>query len=96
MAELSEGVMVLVDPRYTSQTVLEVRFACAYPSERVHRCRVCGLVLDSYVNAARNILRKGIGVGRADFKLVGDSISIEATVMQAGSLNQEAHLFRDG
>ena len=69
MAKLSEGVMVLVDPKYTSQL-------CSWCGEivpktldvRVHMCPYCGLVLDRDVNAARNILRKGIGMVRADFE----------------------------
>ena len=96
MAKLSEGVMVLVDPKYTSQL-------CSWCGEivpktldvRVHMCPYCGLVLDRDVNAARNILREGIGMECADFTPVGDSTSTEEKpVMQVGSLNQEAPLLR--
>jgi len=64
---------------------------------RVHMCPYCELVLDRDVNAARNILREGIGMECADFTPVGDSTSTEEKpVMQVGSLNQEAHILRDG
>jgi len=65
-------------------------------SERVHICPRCGLVLDRDVNAARNILLRGIGMVCADFKPVGDLASAEVTVRQTESVNQEAHLFRGG
>jgi transposase len=54
--------------------------------------------LDRDVNAARNILRKGIGMVRAESKPVGDSTTTEGVipVMHVGSLNQEALLFRGG
>jgi hypothetical protein len=49
------------------------------------------------VNAARVILRKGIGMVRAESKPVGDSTTTEEKpVMHVGSLNQEALLFRGG
>ena len=99
MAERSEGVMVFVDPRYTSQL-------CSGCGElvrkdldvRVHICPRCGLVLDRDVNAARNILLRGIGMGHTESKPVGDLASAEGVipVMHVGSVNQEAHLFRGG
>ena len=63
---------------------------------RVHMCPYCGLVLNRDVNAARNILRKGIGMVCAESTPVGDSASAEVSEMHVGSLNQEAHLFRGG
>jgi transposase len=99
MAKLSEGVMVLIDPRFTSQL-------CSGCGEivpktldvKVHMCPYCGLVLNRDVNASRNILRKRIGMVCADFTPVGDSTSTEGVipVMHVGSLNQEALLFRGG
>jgi hypothetical protein len=57
----------------------------------------CGLVLDRDVNAARVILRKGIGMVCAEFMPVGDSASAEGwPVMHVGLMNQEAYLFRGG
>jgi putative transposase len=99
MARLSEGVMTFVDPRYTSQlcsgcgSIVQKTLA-----ERVHVCPCCGLVLDRDVNAARVILRKGIGMVRAESTPVGDSASAEGVVpvKHVGSVNQEAHLFRGG
>jgi putative transposase len=99
MAELSEGVTAFVDPRYTSQICSGCGSLVPKTlAERVHRCSCCGLVLDRDVNAARNILRKGIGMVRAESKPVGDSASTEGVIpmMQVGLMNQEAHIFRGG
>jgi len=99
MASLSEGVMAFVDPRYTSQLCSGCgSLVTKTLAERVHRCPDCGLVLDRDVNAARVILRKGIGMERAESTPVGDPASTEGVipVMQAESMNQEAHLFRGG
>ena len=99
MAELSEGVMAFVDPRYTSQLCSGCgKLVPKTLAERVHVCPCCGLVLDRDVNAARVILRKGIGMVRAESTPVGDSASTEGVipVMHVGLMNQEAHLFRGG
>ncbi len=97
MANLSEGVMVLVDPRFTSQLCSGCGSLVSKSlADRVHSCPCCGLVLDRDVNAARNILRKGIGMVRAESKPVGDSTSAEKSVMQVGSVNQEARLLEGG
>jgi putative transposase len=98
MSKLSEGVMVLVDPRFTSQLCSGCgKLVRKGLDVRVHICPYCGLVLDRDVNAARVILRKGIGVGQAESKPVGDSTTTEEKpVMHVGSLNQEALLFRGG
>jgi putative transposase len=99
MAGLSEGVMVFVDPRYTSQLCSGCgKLMPKDLSVRVHVCSCCGLVLDRDVNAARVILRKGIGMVRAESTPVGDSASAEGVVpvMYVGSVNQEAHLFNGG
>ena len=86
-----------VDPRDTSQLCSGCGECVSKSLEvRVHICPRCGLVLDRDVKAARVILRKGIGMVRADFKPVGDSASADESVMYVGSLNQEAHLFRGG
>jgi putative transposase len=60
-AEWAGRSLVLVDPKYTSQE-------CSGCSERVpkdlsvrvHDCPHCGLVLDRDLNAARNILARGL------------------------------------
>jgi putative transposase len=99
MAERSEGVMVFVDPRYTSQLCSGCgEYVSKDLVERVHVCPCCGLVLDRDVNAARNILLRGIGMGHTESKPVGDLASAEGVipVMHVGSVNQEAHLFRGG
>ena len=98
MAERSEGVIVLVDPKNTSQLCSGCgSLVSKNLSERVHRCPVCGLVLDRDVNASRNILRKGIPLEQRDSKPVEiQSLPSESSVWHVGSLNQEAHLFRGG
>ena len=98
MAGLSEGVMVFVDPRGTSQLCSECgEYVPKDLVVRVHVCPRCGLVLDRDVNAARVILLRGIGLERPESTPVGDSASAEdKPVRQAGSVNQEAHLFKGG
>jgi len=98
MANMSEGVIVFVDPRYTSQLCSGCgEYVLKGLAERVHTCPHCGLVLDRDVNAARVILRKGIGSERPESTPVGDSASTEEKpMMQAESMKQEAHLFRGG
>ncbi len=78
MAGLSEGVMAFVDPRGTSQLCSGCGVSVPKTLDvRVHICPICGLVLDRDVNAARNILRKGIGMVRAESKPVGDSAATQ-------------------
>jgi len=94
MAERSEGVMALVNPRNTSQVCSGCR---AYVEKdlavRVHVCPYCGLVLDRDVNAARNILRKGIGLGQPEYTPEGEATTTQLSVVgQATSMNQEASL----
>ena len=100
MAELSEGVIAFVDPRNTSQTCSGCgELVPKSLSERTHRCPYCGLVLDRDVNAARNILHKGleIGLGQAEYTPVGEETTTPISEgMQAASMNQEAHPFRGG
>jgi transposase len=98
MAHLSEGVMVLVDPRYTSQLCSGCgKLVRKGLDVRVHRCPHCGLVLDRDVNAARVILLRGIGMVRAESTPVGEVASTQLSdVGRVASVNQEAHLFRGG
>jgi putative transposase len=98
MAKLSEGVMAFVDPRDTSQLCSGCgRLVRKGLDVRVHICPFCGLVLDRDVNAARNILRKGIGMVRAESTPVGEVSSTQLSdVGRVASVNQEAHLFRGG
>jgi putative transposase len=100
MARLSEGVMAFVDPRGTSQ----ICSGCGGRVEkslsvRVHRCPECGLVLDRDVNAARNILKRGLGIGlgRPEYTPGGEAAATRLSVdVQVASVKQEAHLFRGG
>ena len=63
-------------------------------SERMHRCPVCGLVLDGDVNAARNILKRGLEIGRGppEYTPEGEVATIPLSVwVQAASVKQEAN-----
>jgi transposase len=98
MAERSERVTAFVNPRGTSQTCS----GCgAYVekdlSVRTHRCPGCGLTIDRDVNAARNILRKGIGLERAEYTPVGEVAATQLSgAGQVASVSREVHLFRGG
>jgi len=94
MTYMSEGVMAFVNPRDTSQLCS----GCGERVEkdlavRVHVCPYCGLVLDRDVNAARNILRKGIGMEQPESKPEGEETStMLSEAWQATSMKQEASL----
>ena len=95
MVRLSEGVMVFVDPRGTSQVCsgCGVRVEKGL-GERVHRCPVCGLVLDRDVNAARNVLKRGLEIGRGppEYRPVGEGANTRLIGdVQVVSVIQEAH-----
>jgi putative transposase len=94
MAKLSEGVIAFVDPKNTSQLCSGCgELVPKDLAERVHTCPFCGLVLDRDVNAARNILRKGIGLGQPESTPVGEATSTQLLgVGQVASVNQEATL----
>ena len=61
-AESAGGTIIVVEARGTSQACSgcgeDVPKAL---SERTHKCWKCGLVLDRDVNAARNVLHRGLG-----------------------------------
>jgi len=60
-AERCGGRVILVDPRGTSQECSGCGAVVEKPlSKRVHSCPQCGLFLDRDVNAARNILARGL------------------------------------
>lgn len=95
MVRLSEGVTAFVDPRGTSQACsgCGVRVGKGL-CERMHRCPVCGLMLDRDVNAARNVLKRGleIGLGRAEYTPVGEVAATQLSgAEQVASVNQEAN-----
>lgn len=98
MAERSLGVTACVDPRNTSQLCSGCgELVPKDLAERVHACPHCGLVLDRDVNAARNILRKGIGLEQPESTPVGEVTATQLSEAgQVASMNQEAHLFRGG
>jgi putative transposase len=100
MARLSEGVTAFVDPRGTSQVCsgCGVRVEKGL-GERMHRCPVCGLVLDRDVNAARNVLKRGLEIGREppEYTPVGEVAATRFSgAEQVASVNQEAHYFSHG
>jgi putative transposase len=98
MAKMSEGVIAFVNPRNTSQLCSRCgAYVEKSLSVRVHRCPGCGLTIDRDVNAARNILRKGIGLERAEYTPVGEVTATQLSEAgQVASVSQEARLFRGG
>jgi len=100
MAERSEGVIAFVNPRGTSQTCSGCgAYVGKGLSVRVHRCPGCGLTVDRDVNAALNVLKRGLEIGleRAEYTPVGEVTTTQPSeVGQVASVNQEAHLFRGG
>jgi putative transposase len=100
MAERSEGVTAFVDPRGTSQMCsgCGVRVGKSL-GERMHLCPTCGLVLDRDVNAAWNILKRGleIGLGQAEYTPEGEETTTHLSAdVQAASMKQEVHGFSHG
>jgi putative transposase len=52
---------ILVDPKYTSQQCSECgNIFYKSLSQRTHFCKICGFQEDRDINAAHNILRKGL------------------------------------
>ena len=94
MAERSLGVTVPVNPVNTSQICSGC--GCVVKKDlsvRTHCCPRCGLTLDRDVNAARNILRRGIGLERPESTLVGEETYTRLGVSgRVASMNQEATL----
>jgi putative transposase len=100
MAKMSEGVTAFVSPRGTSQTCSGCgAYVGKDLSVRVHRCPVCGLTIDRDVNAARNMLKRGLEIGleRAEYTPVGEATTTQlGEAGQVASVSQEASLFRGG
>ena len=94
MASLSEGVTAIVDPRGTSQVCsgCGVRVEKGL-GERIHRCPLCGLTVDRDVNAARNVLKRGLEIDleRAEYTPEG-----ARGAGQVASVKQEARGFSMG
>jgi len=66
-AESRSGRVILVDARGTSQKCSRCGNAREMPlTERIFRCEECGLELDRDVNAARNILARGLEQARVE------------------------------
>ena len=98
MAKLSEGVMVFVDPRNTSQLCSGCgEYVPKDLAVRTHVCPSCGLILDRDVNAARVILRKGIPLEQRESKPVETQPLLPGSSgWQVESMNQDAPPFRAG
>jgi transposase len=96
MAKMSEGVTAFVNPRNTSQLCSRCgAYVKKDLSMRVHRCPKCGLTIDRDVNAARNILKRGLEIGleQAEYTPGGEATTTFLSAgMQAASMNQEATL----
>ena len=60
MAEKYSCNLVRVDPAYTSQLCSNCGSVVPKGSSEIHNCPHCGLVLDRDINAARNILLRGL------------------------------------
>jgi transposase len=92
MAERSEGVMILVNPRDTSQTCSGCGSLVPKDlSERTHSCLVCWLVLDRDLNASRNILRKGILLEQQKFRPVDETTATPLRLeVHSAPMKQEA------
>lgn len=68
-AERRGGRVILVNPGGTSQECSECRIVVGKAlSERTHSCPHCGLELDRDVNAAKNILARGLEQTHAESK----------------------------
>jgi len=100
MAKMSEGVMAFVNPRNTSQLCSRCgAYVEKSLSVRVHRCPGCGLTIDRDVNAARNMLKRGLEIGleRAEYTPVGEVTATQLSEAgQVASVSQESRLFRGG
>jgi len=100
MAKMSEGVTAFVNPRGTSQTCSRCgAYVEKDLSVRVHRCPWCGLTIDRDVNAALNVLKRGLEIGleRVEYTPVGEVTATQlGEAGQVASVSQEAHLFRGG
>ena len=99
-SKVFERVTVAVNPQYTSQECSSCGAIVKKTlSTRTHVCR-CGCTLDRDFNAARNILRRGLGTvghtGTSRFNLgnaCGEVISTdvgEILYQQIASMNQES------
>jgi predicted RNA-binding Zn-ribbon protein involved in translation (DUF1610 family) len=93
-------VTAFVDPRGTNQTCS----GCGAQVVKnllvvIHVCPMCGLVLDRDVNAARNILKRGLEIGWEPPKYTPDGewptmcLNVDA---QAAAVGLEAYIFGDG
>ncbi len=90
-AESAGGKVVKVNPKNTSQKCSRceeiVRKTLA---ARMYKCPHCGLKIDRDINAAQNILIKGIGSERPESTPVGDEATTDGiSPTQALSMNQE-------
>ena len=89
-AERNGGRVILVNPRGTSQECSRCHLVVPKDlSIRIHRCHRCGLVLDRDVNAARNVLHRGLEQARAE--VLPLLVVRHRRISKFASLKQEAH-----
>ena len=98
--EESGGQLIKVNPRNTTQNCSQCgEYVEKSLSDRVHKCPICGLVMDRDMNAALNILARGQEIRQeppesrpAEDKTTTPLIE----VVQAYPVKQEAHDFSHG
>ncbi|GCC10519.1 putative transposase DNA-binding domain protein [archaeon] len=92
-AEWAGKVVTFVNPKNTSQECSSCgKIVKKNLSLKTHKCPYCGLVLDRHVNAAINILHRGlkkVGLGYTDLMPVRG-------LAQDTPMTQEAHEFSRG
>jgi len=90
-AESAGGKVVKVNPKNTSQKCSRCEEIVKKTlAVRIHKCPHCGLEIDRDINAAQNILIKGIGLEQPKSTPVGDEATTDGiSPKQALSMNQE-------
>lgn len=96
----SSGRLIQVDPGNTAQLCVGAAGKVEKSlSDRIHACPGCGLGVDNDLNAALNVLKRGLEIGleRAEYTPVGEVTATQLSEAgQVASVSQEAHLFRGG
>ncbi len=94
-AERNGGHVIVVNPRGTSQECSQCHEVVPKDlSMRIHRCPRCGLVLDRDVNAAKNVLHRGLEHAHAEVK--PQLVVPHRTISKFAPMKQEAPGFTRG
>jgi putative transposase len=89
-AERNGGRVILVNPSGTSQECSRCQTVVPKNlSVRMHLCSKCGLVLDRDVNAAKNVLQRGLEQARAEAQPL--LVIPRRRISKFAPLKQEAH-----